>query len=214
MQVLEFCCGMVTATEVAYYAYIYSVVSPEHYQKVSGYCRSVTLVATRRPPCWPSSWFPWPACPTSTSTSYPWPLSPWPSSSHFSYPCLRRMCSFTQNLAKKCLHSQQVWSENTFCHINKQEMSQPSVISSLQMWMRTPETEIQQMLPPCWGAGKCKKQGEQGNRTGPDSWGAYETNEFSEPGDLHLPIHTILDSLTWYLIFDVQTACSICCKLV
>lgn len=45
MQVLEFCYGMVTATEVAYYAYIYSVVSPEHYQKVSGYCRSVTLVA-------------------------------------------------------------------------------------------------------------------------------------------------------------------------
>ncbi|KAI4588201.1 hypothetical protein MJG53_002609 [Ovis ammon polii x Ovis aries] len=45
MQVLEFFYGMVTATEVAYYAYIYSVVSPEHYQKVSGYCRSVTLVA-------------------------------------------------------------------------------------------------------------------------------------------------------------------------
>ncbi|KAM6179016.1 thiamine transporter 2-like [Rhynchocyon petersi] len=45
MQVVEFFYGMVTATEVAYYAYIYSVVSPEHYQKVSGYCRSVTLVA-------------------------------------------------------------------------------------------------------------------------------------------------------------------------
>ncbi|XP_024596314.1 thiamine transporter 2 [Neophocaena asiaeorientalis asiaeorientalis] len=45
MQVIEFFYGMVTATEVAYYAYIYSVVSPEHYQKVSGYCRSATLVA-------------------------------------------------------------------------------------------------------------------------------------------------------------------------
>ncbi|XP_053453481.1 thiamine transporter 2 isoform X2 [Nycticebus coucang] len=45
MQVVEFFYGVVTATEVAYYAYIYSVVSPEHYQKVSGYCRSVTLVA-------------------------------------------------------------------------------------------------------------------------------------------------------------------------
>uniref|UniRef100_A0A673V4F5 Solute carrier family 19 member 3 n=1 Tax=Suricata suricatta TaxID=37032 RepID=A0A673V4F5_SURSU len=45
MQVLEFFYGMVSATEVAYYAYIYSVVSPEHYQKVSGYCRSITLVA-------------------------------------------------------------------------------------------------------------------------------------------------------------------------
>ncbi|KAL2775229.1 thiamine transporter 2 isoform 1 [Daubentonia madagascariensis] len=45
MQVVEFFYGVVTATEVAYYAYIYSVVSPEHYQKVSSYCRSVTLVA-------------------------------------------------------------------------------------------------------------------------------------------------------------------------
>ncbi|XP_040306739.1 thiamine transporter 2-like isoform X1 [Herpailurus yagouaroundi] len=45
MQVLEFFYGMVSASEVAYYAYIYSVVSPEHYQKVSGYCRSITLVA-------------------------------------------------------------------------------------------------------------------------------------------------------------------------
>ncbi|XP_055146831.1 thiamine transporter 2 isoform X3 [Symphalangus syndactylus] len=45
MQVVEFFYGMVTATEVAYYAYIYSVVSPKHYQRVSGYCRSVTLAA-------------------------------------------------------------------------------------------------------------------------------------------------------------------------
>ncbi|KAL0624757.1 Thiamine transporter 2 [Plecturocebus cupreus] len=45
MQVVEFFYGMVTAAEVAYYAYIYSVVSPEHYQRVSGYCRSITLVA-------------------------------------------------------------------------------------------------------------------------------------------------------------------------
>ncbi|NXT11083.1 S19A3 protein, partial [Prunella fulvescens] len=45
MQLLEFCYGMVTATEVAYYAYIYSVVSSQHYQRVTSYCRSVTLVA-------------------------------------------------------------------------------------------------------------------------------------------------------------------------
>ncbi|XP_042535305.1 thiamine transporter 2 isoform X2 [Dipodomys spectabilis] len=45
MKVTEFVFGIVSATEVAYYSYIYSVVSPEHYQKVSGYCRSVTLVA-------------------------------------------------------------------------------------------------------------------------------------------------------------------------
>nr|XP_003474482.1 thiamine transporter 2 isoform X1 [Cavia porcellus]XP_013013192.1 thiamine transporter 2 isoform X1 [Cavia porcellus]XP_013013195.1 thiamine transporter 2 isoform X1 [Cavia porcellus] len=45
MQAVEFVFGLVSATEVAYYAYIYSVVSSEHYQRVSGYCRSVTLVA-------------------------------------------------------------------------------------------------------------------------------------------------------------------------
>uniref|UniRef100_A0A8C8VF71 Thiamine transporter 2 n=1 Tax=Pelusios castaneus TaxID=367368 RepID=A0A8C8VF71_9SAUR len=46
MQLMEFCYGIVTATEVAYYAYIYSVVNAEHYQKVTSYCRSITLVAT------------------------------------------------------------------------------------------------------------------------------------------------------------------------
>ncbi|XP_054838436.1 thiamine transporter 2 [Eublepharis macularius] len=46
MQLVEFAYGMVTATEVAYYAYIYSVVSIDHYQKVTSYCRSITLVAT------------------------------------------------------------------------------------------------------------------------------------------------------------------------
>ncbi|NWH96468.1 S19A3 protein, partial [Aegithalos caudatus] len=45
MQVMQFFYGMVTATEVAYYAYIYSVVSTQHYQRVTSYCRSVTLVA-------------------------------------------------------------------------------------------------------------------------------------------------------------------------
>ncbi|KFV02798.1 Thiamine transporter 2, partial [Pterocles gutturalis] len=45
MQLMEFFYGMVTATEVAYYAYIYSVVSTDHYQRVTSYCRSITLVA-------------------------------------------------------------------------------------------------------------------------------------------------------------------------
>ena len=51
-------------------------------------------------------------------------------------------------------------------------------------------------------------------RLAPDSWGAYERNEFSEPRGLHLPIHRMLNSFTWYLIFYVKTACSLCCKLV
>nr|XP_005993082.1 PREDICTED: thiamine transporter 2-like [Latimeria chalumnae] len=44
MQFLEFVYGISTATEVAYYSYIYSMVSPDHYQKVTSYCRSITLV--------------------------------------------------------------------------------------------------------------------------------------------------------------------------
>ncbi|KAM6442774.1 thiamine transporter 2 isoform 2-T7 [Liasis olivaceus] len=46
MQLAEFMYGLSTATEVAYYAYIYSVVSADHYQKATGYCRSITLVAS------------------------------------------------------------------------------------------------------------------------------------------------------------------------
>ncbi|XP_053273513.1 thiamine transporter 1 [Pleuronectes platessa] len=43
MQLVEFFFGLATASEVAYYSYIYSVVEPEHYQRVTGYCRSVAL---------------------------------------------------------------------------------------------------------------------------------------------------------------------------
>ncbi|KFU92629.1 Thiamine transporter 2, partial [Chaetura pelagica] len=45
MQIVEFFYGMATATEVAYYAYIYSVVSTDRYQRVTSYCRSITLAA-------------------------------------------------------------------------------------------------------------------------------------------------------------------------
>lgn len=43
MQLMEFIFGVATASEVAYFSYIYSVVDPAHYQSVTGYCRSVTL---------------------------------------------------------------------------------------------------------------------------------------------------------------------------
>lgn len=46
MQLLEFFFGVATATEVAYYSYIYSVVEPSHYQKVTGFCRSITLLGS------------------------------------------------------------------------------------------------------------------------------------------------------------------------
>ena len=58
--------------------------------------------------------------------------------------------------------------------------------------MRAHKTEIQVMLPrPMLIAeelGECKKQGEKGNRIGPDTRGAYEKNEFNEPRGLHPPI--------------------------
>uniref|UniRef100_A0A7M4E826 Thiamine transporter 2-like n=1 Tax=Crocodylus porosus TaxID=8502 RepID=A0A7M4E826_CROPO len=46
MQLMEVFYGMFTATEIAYYAYIYSTVSADHYQKATSYCRSITLVAS------------------------------------------------------------------------------------------------------------------------------------------------------------------------
>ncbi|XP_019602991.2 thiamine transporter 1 isoform X2 [Rhinolophus sinicus] len=44
VQFLEFFYGIATATEIAYYSYIYSVVDLSKYQKVTSYCRSATLV--------------------------------------------------------------------------------------------------------------------------------------------------------------------------
>ncbi|KAE8604719.1 hypothetical protein XENTR_v10014806 [Xenopus tropicalis] len=44
MQVMEFFYAIFTACDPAYYAYIYSVVDTAHYQRVTGYCRSITLV--------------------------------------------------------------------------------------------------------------------------------------------------------------------------
>uniref|UniRef100_A0A9R1SS46 Solute carrier family 19 member 2 n=2 Tax=Cyprinus carpio TaxID=7962 RepID=A0A9R1SS46_CYPCA len=46
MELLEFFFGLASATEVAYYSYIYSVVEPSHYQRVTGFCRSVTLLGS------------------------------------------------------------------------------------------------------------------------------------------------------------------------
>ncbi|MEE6469368.1 hypothetical protein FKM82_008604 [Ascaphus truei] len=43
VQFLEFFYGISTATEIAYYSYIYSVVDLKMYQKVTSYCRTATL---------------------------------------------------------------------------------------------------------------------------------------------------------------------------
>ncbi|KAJ8003902.1 hypothetical protein DPEC_G00153220 [Dallia pectoralis] len=46
MQFLEFFYGLATATDIAYYSFIYSVVDPTQYQRVTGYCRSITLLGS------------------------------------------------------------------------------------------------------------------------------------------------------------------------
>ena len=76
-----------------------------------------------------------------------------------------------------------MWNENISCHINQQEMSQPSAISGLQMWMGAPQTSIQRMLPPlivtAEELGECKKQDEQGDRIGKE-WSQW-TQRLASP---------------------------------
>ena len=77
-------------------------------------------------------------------------------------------------------------NENISCHINKQEISPPSVISGLQMWMRAPQTAIQGVWPPppmviAEGLGECKKQEEQGNTIGPRQLRSRERSGGSDP---------------------------------
>lgn len=43
MQLMEVFFGVATASEVAYFSYIYSIVEPAQYQRVTSYCRSITL---------------------------------------------------------------------------------------------------------------------------------------------------------------------------
>ena len=73
----------------------------------------------------------------------------------------------------------------------------------------------------CWGTGGTQEAAichslrwTRKKGLSPDSWGACERSEFSEPRCLPLPIYRMLNSLTWYLIFNIQIAGSLCCKLV
>ena len=70
--------------------------------------------------------------------------------------------------------------------------------------------------PPKWLWRCCEHARSQVNKeTGlaPESWVDMKGMN-SESRGLHLPICRMLNSLTWYLIFDVQAACFLCCKLV
>ncbi|KAM8854049.1 thiamine transporter 1 isoform 2-T2 [Synchiropus picturatus] len=45
MQVVQFFYGVVTASEVAYFSYIYSMIDVKNYRKATSYCRGVQLLA-------------------------------------------------------------------------------------------------------------------------------------------------------------------------
>ena len=50
---------------------------------------------------------------------------------------------------------------NVCCHIHKQEMSQPSMVSCLQMWMRAPKTapaDAATRTAVCWELRECTQQ--------------------------------------------------------
>ena len=106
-----------------------------------------------------------------------------------------------------------LWNENVSCHISHQQFLAFKCGGELpKLWpsgAATPHSD-------CWGAGGT----QEARWTRKQCWpqiapGVYERNEFSEAkGLLHLPIYIMLNSLTWYLIFDFQIFCSLCCKLI
>ena len=69
----------------------------------------------------------------------------------------------------------------------------------------------QQCLLRRWRNARNKVNKETG--LAPDSCGANERNKFSETRGLRLPVHRMLNSLTWYPIFDVQTPCPLVANL-
>ena len=104
---------------------------------------------------------------------------------------------------------------------NKKCHSHQWLISGFQMWMRAPQTVIQQMLPSPvrhgdhWGTVRM----QEARSTRKEDWSQISevhtkgTNSVS-PEAYTFPYCRMLNSLTWYLIFDVQTAYSLFCKLV
>ena len=93
---------------------------------------------------------------------------------------------------------------NRKCH-SHQRFLPPNVNERSQNWDQCTR-HLQWRLLRSWGKARSKVIKETGD--------AYERNECSGPRGLHLPKHRMLNSLTWYLILEVQTACFLCCKLL
>lgn len=101
------------------------------------------------------------------------------------------------------------------CHINKQDMSQ----SISDFWPPNGHEGSWNCChtPPPWWLLRSWENAESNRnketRLAPDSWGAYERNEFSEPRGLHLPYTQNTKFLNLTPDLSVKTACSFCCNL-
>ena len=104
-------------------------------------------------------------------------------------------------------HDFEKW--DTFCHISKQGCrSHHHGWWVGQLWRNSgrkehlPSSIRQTAATPCGeprGNSGCEKR-----VLAPDSWGANQRNDFSEPRLLHLPIHRkALNSLTWVIWFSL-----------
>ena len=103
-------------------------------------------------------------------------------------------------------------------------LSQPSVTSGLQRWMRALQTVTQQILPPhphgdCWGAGDTRSCHQPLLRVNSRQDGPRQLR-FTWKGKIQWAQRLVSSHqrmrnfFTWYLIYDVQTSCSLCCKLI
>ena len=116
---------------------------------------------------------------------------------------------------------------NISCHISKQRMS--SVFAALQHELVNPK-ETQERKNTCRVAAIRLKplpivsleESQDVTRQGlaPDTWGAYQENDFSEPRLLHHPTYRkALNSLTWGIWFSIINSNiltfrlpALCCK--
>ena len=96
-----------------------------------------------------------------------------------------------------------VWMKNITCHISKQRMLQPSNHHITASWTVSPrELRIETGCPPSSTLRKLRMRKHR--MLAPDTWGAYQRNDFSEPRLFHLPIYRkVLNSLTWDIWFSL-----------
>ena len=109
-------------------------------------------------------------------------------------------------------------------------MSQPPVISGLQMWISGPwECPKRRTMPAIQQlsfTATLRLWKAKSRMLAPDSWNAYERNDFSKPRHLHPPTYrTVLNSLIWDIWLSLinnnlwcehhlKTTCLLCCKLL